>query len=80
MLKPVSDDPVATAHARLASFENAMRVATNLAEETSEDQLVVATGEVTQPFRVIRAEDIQPGRRWCGTRIHMVRAQINRAA
>lgn len=39
--------------ARLASFEHAYSVATQLREATGRDQFVVRTGDPIQPFRVI---------------------------
>lgn len=40
------------ARARLASFEHAYSVATQLRESTGRDQFVVRTGNTIQPFRV----------------------------
>ena len=75
-------DAVVLSHHRrkLASFDNAMRIATRMAEEEGKDQLIIETGDASQPHRVILAEEILPGARWCGLRIHTVRAQVSAAA
>ena len=63
----------------LASLENAYRLATTLAQESGENQIIIETGDVLQAHRVLRPSDVLPGGKWCGTRLRSVRAYVDMA-
>lgn len=64
--------PLSPKRARIASFDNAYRLACRRAHDREQSQLVIATGDPLQAHLVVDAAEVMPGGRFAEARISAV--------
>ena len=64
--------PLSPKRTRIASFDNAYRLACRRAHDREQSQLIIATGNPLQPYVVAYAAEVLPGERFAEARISAV--------